>query len=166
MDPYPEKLSRSIEAAALVSFVILITLLHYSTAAGSNALIHEISQRLYYIPIVYAAYRFGFSGSIVISLLSGVIYLLHISAHTLDAEKIVINQYAEALMFQLVGIVTGLFAHAERKQRQRFEKASADLAAAYKELKDTVNLSKIFRRAGRYYSSRDQKSAGCYQRSG
>jgi two-component system, NtrC family, sensor histidine kinase HydH len=140
MDPYPEKLNRRIEAAVLFLIVILITLLHYSKVAGSNALIHEISQRLYYIPIVYAAYRFGLRGSILISFVSGVIYLLHISMHALDSEKVVINQYAEVLMFQVVGIVTGLFAQAERKQRQRFEKSSADLAAAYKELKSTVHL--------------------------
>lgn len=120
--------------------VVLITLLHYHTTAGENFLLHEISQRLYYVPIVYAAYTFGVRGSFSISLLSGAVYLLHISEHGHDPQAAILNQYAEVFMFQVVGVVTGLLAGAERRQRRRFEKASADLAAAYQELRNTVSL--------------------------
>lgn len=120
--------------------VVLITLLHYHTTAGGNFLLHEISQRLYYVPIVYAAYAFGLRGSLGISLLSGAVYLMHIAEHGHDPQAAILNQYAEVFMFQVVGVVTGLLAGAERRQRRRFEKASADLAAAYQELRDTVSL--------------------------
>ena len=120
--------------------VVLITLLHYQTTAGGNFLLHEISQRLYYVPIVYAAYTFGLRGSIGISLLSGAVYLMHIAEHGHDPQAAILNQYAEVLMFQVVGVITGLLAGAEQRQRRRFEKASADLAAAYQELRDTVSL--------------------------
>jgi len=124
----------------LASSVVLITLLHYHTSAGGNFLLHEISQRLYYVPIVYAAYAFGLRGSLGISLLCGVVYLMHISEHGHDPQSAILNQYAEVFMFQVVAVVTGLLAGAERRQRRRFEKASADLAAAYRELRDTVSL--------------------------
>ncbi|HKQ05612.1 MAG TPA: ATP-binding protein [Blastocatellia bacterium] len=120
--------------------VVLITLLHYHTMAGGNFLLHEVSQRLYYVPIVYAAYAFGVRGGLSISLLSGAVYLMHISEHGHDPQAAILNQYAEVFMFQVVGVVTGLLAGAERRQRRRFEKASADLAAAYQELRDTVSL--------------------------
>ena len=140
MSDKSKKLNRSVSALALVSSVVLITLLHYHTTAQGNFLLHEISQRLYYVPIVYAAYSFGVRGSVAISLLSGAVYLLHISEHQSDTHAAILNQYAEVLMFQVVGVVTGLLARAERRQRQRFEKASADLAAAYQELRNTVGL--------------------------
>lgn len=140
MSDKSKKLNRVASALALVLSVALITLLHYHTTAAGNFLLHEISQRLYYVPIVYAAYSFGVRGSVAISLLSGAVYLLHISEHGSDSQAAILNQYAEVLMFQVVGVVTGLLARAERRQRQRFEKASADLAAAYQELRNTVGL--------------------------
>ncbi|HWP44244.1 MAG TPA: ATP-binding protein [Blastocatellia bacterium] len=140
MSDKSKKLNRLASALALVLSVVLITLLHYHTTAAGNFLLHEISQRLYYVPIVYAAYSFGVRGSVATSLLSGAVYLLHISEHESDTQAAILNQYAEVLMFQVVAVVTGVLARAERRQRRRFEKASADLAAAYQELRDTVGL--------------------------
>lgn len=132
--------SRIDEAIILVFVVIMITLLHYSTISNESILLHEISQRLYYIPIVYSAYRFGLTGSLLFSLLSGIIYLLHIAQHQTSSATTILNQYAEVIMFLAVGVATGFFADAERQQRQRFEKASEELAKAYQELRNTVDL--------------------------
>lgn len=135
-----KKLTSLVTVLVLVLSVVLITLLHYQTTAGGNFLLHEISQRLYYIPIIYSAYTFGVRGSIAISLLSGGVYVLHISEHGGDTQAAILNQYAEVLMFQVVAVVTGFLAGSERRQRQRFEKASTELATAYKELRSTVDL--------------------------
>jgi len=140
MSEHSENVKRAVVALLLVSSIILITLIHYQTTAGGNFLLHEISQRLYYIPIIYAAYTFGVRGSVTISLLSGAVYLFHISEHEHDPRAAILNQYAEVMMFLVVGVVTGLLAQAEKSQRRRFEKASAELAAAYKELRGTVDL--------------------------
>ncbi len=140
MSKEAQKARQFLTAVILVLSIVLITLLHYYTTAGGNFLLHEISQRLYYVPIIYAAYTFGVRGGAACSLLSGAVYLLHISEHEHDPESAILNQYAEILMFQVVGVVTGLLARAERRQRERFEKASAELAAAYQELRDTLDL--------------------------
>ena len=140
MSDRSKKLNSLVTVLVLVLSVVLITLLHYQTTAGGNFLLHEISQRLYYIPIVYAAYTFGVRGSMATSLLSGAVYLLHISEHGGDTQAAILNQYAEVLMFQVVAVVTGFLAGAERRQRQRFEKASTELATAYEELRSTVGL--------------------------
>lgn len=129
-----------IEIALLILIITLITLLHYSTLSNKNILLHEISQRLYYLPIIYAAYRYGLKGSVSISLLSGAIYLLHVSEHLKDSQTTILNQYAEVIIFQVVAITTGFFADAERTQRKSYEKVSQDLIVAYKELRDTVDL--------------------------
>lgn len=135
-----KKLTSLVTVLVLVLSVVLITLLHYQTTAGGNFLLHEISQRLYYIPIIYSAYTFGVRGSMATSLLSGAVYVLHISEHGGDTQAAILNQYAEVLMFQVVAVVTGFLAGSERRQRQRFEKASTELATAYKELRSTVDL--------------------------
>ncbi|MBI3652694.1 MAG: sensor histidine kinase [Acidobacteria bacterium] len=129
-----------VKPALLFFSVVLISILHYKTTAGGDLLLHEISQKLYYLPIVYAAYVFGLRGSLILSLMSGGVYFLHISGHWHGTQPEILNQYAEVFMFQVVGLVTGLLARAEKKQRVRFEKASAKLAIAYEELKSTVNL--------------------------
>ncbi len=54
----------------LLLALIVITTLHYETVGGS-ALLHEISQRLYYLPIIYAAYRYGLRGGLTASLHRG-----------------------------------------------------------------------------------------------
>lgn len=140
MSDRSKKLTSLVTVLVLVLSVALITLLHYQTTAGGNFLLHEISQRLYYVPIVYAAYTFGAGGSVAVSLLSGAVYLLHISGHGRDPQGAILNQYAEILMFQVVAVVTGFLAGAEKRQRQRFEKASTELASAYRELRGTVDL--------------------------
>ena len=140
MSDRSKKLTSLVTVLVLVLSVVLITLLHYQTTAGGNFLLHEISQRLYYIPIIYAAYTFGVRGSMATSLLSGAVYVLHISEHGGDTQAAILNQYAEVLMFQVVAVVTGFLAGSERRQRQRFEKASTELATAYKELRSTVDL--------------------------
>ncbi len=57
----------------LLASIIVITLLHYKATAG-YPLLHEISQRLYYLPIIYAAYSYGLRGGLATSVLSALIY--------------------------------------------------------------------------------------------
>lgn len=114
-----------------------ITLLHYSTDTEYLAL-HEIYQRLYYIPIIYAAYRYGVRGGIGIALVCSLIYLPHIFLHWRHYEIYLLNQLAEVIMFQVVALVTGLLANAERQQRNQAEHAQQELQQAYCELQQTI----------------------------
>jgi signal transduction histidine kinase len=72
------------------------------------------------------------------SVLSAIIYLPHIAQHFDDHDVYVINQYAEMILFQVVGAVTGLLAGAERRERQRYEQTATELQHAYDELRSTV----------------------------
>ena len=62
-DKTPSKKSplRDLTPLWLLIVLIAITALHYENVSRS-ALLHEISQRLYYLPIIYAAYRYGLRG--------------------------------------------------------------------------------------------------------
>jgi two-component system, NtrC family, sensor histidine kinase HydH len=140
INPMPLTLNQVYEIVALLVVVILVALLHYATTSNGQLLLHEISQRLYYLPIVYAAYRFGIKGAVGLALLSGTMHLLHIAEHATAPAASILNQYAEVLMFQIVGVSTGLLATAEQQQRRRAEQTSVELATAYHKLQETVGL--------------------------
>jgi len=133
----PKDQARSLKPWWLLASIIVITLLHYNTST-QYLLLHEIYQRLYYIPIIYAAYSYGLRGGLAASLLSALIYLPHLAQH-LGNEVYAINQYAEMILFQVVGTVTGLLAGAERRERRRNEQTAAELRRAYDELRSTVD---------------------------
>jgi two-component system, NtrC family, sensor histidine kinase HydH len=122
----------------LAAGIFVITLLHYNTST-QYLLLHEIYQRLYYIPIIYAAYSYGLRGGLAASALSAIIYIPHVSQHWDHQDVYAINQFAEMILFQVVGAVTGLLAGAERRERRRYEQTAAELQRAYDELRSTVD---------------------------
>lgn len=133
-----KKTARDLRPWWLLASIVVITLLHYNTST-QYLLLHEIYQRLYYIPIIYAAYSYGLRGGLAASALSALIYLPHISQHFDHRDVYAINQYAEMILFQVVGVVTGLLAGAERRERQRYEQTAVELQHAYDELRSTVD---------------------------
>lgn len=130
--------ARDLKPWGLAAGIIVITLLHYNTST-QYLLLHEIYQRLYYIPIIYAAYSYGLRGGLAASALSALIYIPHIAQHLDHQDVYAINQFAEMILFQVVGAVTGLLAGAERRERQRYEQTAAELQRAYDELRSTVD---------------------------
>ncbi len=135
--PLQTKRPRDLKPLWLLVGILVITFLHYKTSTH-YLLLHEIYQRLYYIPIIYAAYSYGLRGGLAAAVLSTLIYLPHLAQHS-DNRVYAINQYAETVLFLVVGIVTGLLAGKERRERQRYEQTAAELQRAYDELRSTVD---------------------------
>ncbi len=134
--PSKKSLLRDLKPLWLLIALIAISVLHYENVSGS-VLLHEISQRLYYLPIIYAAYRYGLRGGLAASLVSAALYFPHIVQHW-NSEDSAINLYAETILFLVIGAVTGLLAGKERRERERYENAAAELRRAYDELRATV----------------------------
>jgi signal transduction histidine kinase len=113
---------------------------HHVTPVESVAL-HNIYQRLYYLPIFAAAFWFGLRGAVATSLLSAASYLPHIimdwgglrGVH----DEYMQAQYAELVMFQVVAVVVGLLAESERRSRERQERTATELAEAYNQLQES-----------------------------
>jgi signal transduction histidine kinase len=74
--------------------------------------------------------------------LSALSYLPHISIdwrHMRGVhDEYLAAQYAELVMFQVVAIVVGLLTQSELRLRERQEKTSRELAAAYQELRESL----------------------------
>jgi two-component system, NtrC family, sensor histidine kinase HydH len=115
---------------AVVALGILIaTTLHFSTPP-SLLLWHFLFQRLYYLPIVYCAIYFGWRGGLAASAVSACCYIPHILTAWHHMRDYAMNQYAEIIVFFLVGAVTGVLADRERRQREQLEAATEQLKRA------------------------------------
>lgn len=117
--------------------IILITVLHFLTPLD-QIVWHEIYQRLYYIPIIAAALLFGLRGGLAASIFTTVVYSPHIFLHWQHGHfDYSINQYAEIVIFNLVGGVMGALGDRLKLARERAERNADERRKAYDELQKT-----------------------------
>ncbi|MSN27441.1 MAG: sensor histidine kinase [Geobacter sp.] len=122
-----------IRIGLLTLFILGISLLHYLTPLHLHYL-HDIFQRLYYLPIILAAIWFGFRGGLACSLAVSIIYAPHVlfqwgGGITLEMEK-----YLEIVLYNIVGSVTGLLSQRERERSLELERTAEGLEESYKKL--------------------------------
>ena len=122
--------------AVIAGGIAVATALHYFTSP-SLILWHNLFQRLYYLPIIYAAIYFGWRGGLTASACSALCYIPHILMAWHHMPEYAMNQYAEIIVFFLVGTVTGVLADRGRTQRMELEAASEQLAEVNRELQDS-----------------------------
>lgn len=122
--------------------IAIATALHYFTSP-SLILWHNLFQRLYYLPIIYAAVYFGWRGGLTASACSAVCYIPHIlMAWQHHMPEYAVNQYAEIIVFFLVGTVTGVLADQGRQHRMELEATTEQLAKVNRELQDSFEQIK------------------------
>ena len=117
--------------------IVLVTILHFLTPTD-QIVWHEIYQRLYYIPIIAAALLFGLRGGLAASIFTTIIYIPHIYLHWQHGHfDYSINQYAEIVIFNLVGGIMGALGDRLRHARERAERSAEQKRQAYDELQTT-----------------------------
>ena len=124
---------RRIRYGGILLSILLISILHYATSTDYRIL-HEIYQRIYYIPIILAAFAYGPVGGIAASLLATILYAIHIKRDWSALPVYSFNQYAEILVFNVIALVVGLLSRREKRQRRQLERTSAELVEAYDRL--------------------------------
>lgn len=144
------KSSPAIRISLLALFIVAISLSHYLTPLHLHYL-HDIFQRLYYLPIILAAIWFGLRGGLVCSLVVSFVYAPHIlfqwGGHlTLELEK-----YLEIVLYNIVGGVTGLLSQRERERSVQLQKTADGLELSYKKLQiqseQIITIEENLRRA-------------------
>ncbi len=103
---------------------------------------HNIFQRLYYLPIVFAALSFGWIGGLATASLSALLYIPHIVMAWGNNPSYTANQYAEVVVFFLVGGLTGILADRDRRQRDELQRTAEELRRVYRELQDSFEQIK------------------------
>jgi len=117
----------------LVIGIAAISLLH-AAASGSEVIWHGLLLRLYYLPILVAAYWYGAFGGLLVALTCSLAYVPHLREQSASFEA---GRYAEIVVFHLIGLTVGVLATAQRRVTERYQVAAATLETANRELKDS-----------------------------
>ena len=116
--------------------IVFVTILHFLTPL-EQVVLHELYQRFYYIPIISAALLFGFRGGLFASVFASIVYLPHILIHWSHSHTYSINQYAETVIFVVVGVIMGMLGDRLKISRERAEQLAEERQKAYDELQNT-----------------------------
>ncbi|MEZ5352902.1 MAG: ATP-binding protein [Bryobacteraceae bacterium] len=127
--------------ALIAAGIVLASAGHYLTPPDV-LLWHNIFQRLYYLPIVLAGITFGWVGGLAVAACSSICYIPHIIMAWQDNVDYRANQFAELVVFFLVGGVTGLLADRERKQRFELQQTAEELGRVYRDLQNSFEQLK------------------------
>lgn len=109
---------------------LVISFLHYSTAPGLSRL-HTVYRYFYFLPIVYAALRFGYWGGLITASATTVAFAPHVFFKWGNFPQDSLNDLLVAVVFFGVAIITGITidrAHAaEARQASALHRLAASL---------------------------------------
>jgi len=105
-----------------VSAVAVLTIGHY-VAPTHDPFWHDLFRRLYYLPIILAAFRYGLGGGLATSILVSLLFLPHV----LMTRAMLLRQASEAVfeipLYLVVGVVTGILSDRQRKANESLRRA-------------------------------------------
>lgn len=126
--------STLLHTLTLAAFITGISLLHYFTPLHLPYL-HDIFQRLYYLPIILAALWFGLRGGLLCSIVVSVAYAPHILFQWGGQMTMEMEKYLEILLYNIVGGVTGLLSQRERERTVELQKTAQGLEESNQKLR-------------------------------
>lgn len=117
----------------VVAGLAITTWLHYTT---SPLLIdqHTVYRYLYFLPVVYAALRFGLVGGLLAGVAASLLFAPHIWLKFGHFPEESLNDLFVAIILIAVGVLTGALTDGERRQRQKQAATSAQLARSLAQL--------------------------------
>jgi len=113
-------------AAVLASAIIGISLVHYLTPLHLPML-HDIFQRLYYIPIIFAAFWFGLRGGVITSIIVSIIYAPHVLFQWGVHPALELEKFLEIVLYNVVGGMTGFLSQREEERRDQLQRTARGL---------------------------------------
>lgn len=127
---------------ALLAAVAAVSTLHYITAP-QHFVLHAIYQRSYYVPVILAAYWYGVRGGLLAAALSSAAYAPHIETAWAENAPYTVSQYAEIVVFFVLGSAVGLIATHERHLTNRYRDANRELRESGEQLRRAERLSAL-----------------------
>ena len=143
MEPSPRETpsaasSTSARWVVLAGLIVAISLGHYLTNPA-HFLLHNIYQRLYYIPVLLACAWYGLAGGLAVAAVCAACYAPHILLHWSRSQAYQANQLIELGMFGVVAFVAGALSDRERRLRLEAEELAMERDRALRDLTATVD---------------------------
>lgn len=138
--PRPERAARVRpgHVAVLAILILVVTLGHYLTSP-EHFLLHNVYQRLYYIPVLLACAWYGLAGGLAVAAVCAAGYAPHILLHWGHSQAYQANQILELGMFGVVALVAGALSDRERRLRFEAEATAAERDRALRDLEATAD---------------------------
>ncbi len=133
------KRSNLIRATLLALSIVGITLLHFTTPLHLPIL-HDIFQRLYYIPIIFAAFWFGLRGGLIASIAVSVLYAPHILFQWGIGPSLEMEKFLEIVLYNVVGGITGFLSQREEERKEELQNTARGLEESYRKLQSQADL--------------------------
>jgi len=125
---------------------LVITILHYRTPTH-HGWVHDVLRRLYYLPILFAAFSDGVRGGISVSVFASFIYFPHAFMSLVSRDPgDALEKGLEILLYNIVAVVAGLLVDRERREREKQEQLARKLSDA---LEEQQRIESQLIRAGR-----------------
>jgi len=128
-----------LRAAFLAASIVGITLFHYLTPLHLPVL-HDIFQRLYYIPIIVAAFWFGLRGGLVTSIAVSLMYVPHIVFQWGIGSSLEMEKFLEIVLYNVVGGITGYLSERGEERREELQRIARGLEESYRKLQSQADL--------------------------
>jgi signal transduction histidine kinase len=132
-----ENRQKYVDLALISGMVLPVTIMHYYTSF-SRTEYHAFSAILYYIPIIFAAFRFGLKGGAITGFLVSVIYAPYLILHREHLSPELVIKVLDVLLYNGIGWITGILVEAEHQQKRKYLHAVEQLKAANEELEQKV----------------------------
>lgn len=112
---------------------LLVTALHYWTTVR-DVWAHDVLRRLYYLPILFAAFAGGLRGGLAVSVFASLIYFPHAFLSLVAGDPgDFLNKGLEIVLYNIAAVVAGLLVDRERRARRTQEQLAGRLSEALAE---------------------------------
>jgi two-component system, sporulation sensor kinase E len=122
----------------IAAMLVAITILHTAGGGSQADLFHEFYRRLYYLPILYAAFVFGMRGGLLTAIASAILYApWGVPATTQPLLLgLAVPDGLELVMYLVMGVLFGRLRDLEERKTRDLRQVSARLEEAYGALED------------------------------
>jgi len=129
---------QNVRAIGLITvMLVLISVLHlFTDATVGGVQLHLLYQRLYYIPIIYAAFVFGRRGGVLTALVAALPFAFHAQLAARGFGALGFENWLEIVSFVVVGALFGMIRDTEENRTRDLRQVSLQLEDAYRKLEE------------------------------
>ncbi len=131
----PERKSFAPDVAIAIA-ILVISVSHYVSPVHLHYL-HDIYRRLYYLPIIFAAFQHGFLGGLIAALAVCVAYAPHAFGQISHDPATDTQKILEMVLYMAMGITTGSLVSRVKKTQDQLRRTAQDLRGSIEQLRST-----------------------------